>query len=643
MSTPTATVAAGSALVHVALVVIATGDGGVQTPSQEIAVLLVVVAALLASLARAPAPPPPSLTPWMLTLGGVLLLSASQAAYRFGSLVAVVPWAAALALAASLARLRRAAPGWPGFDVLALGSVAGLLALQGLAELGFVLGGRGGERPVGEALGTFFDPNRMATVLVLGVAMLLDVVVRRQGRIRLVALALASLSTVGILASGSRVGPVALLLVLALAMARRQLAGRGISRRTWVAAALVGALLGVAGLAVIAAKSGDAEAWRRPTIWKAVAPALAERPVLGIGPGAWQHQHYRYQEPVWRGMSRLALRPSRPHGEWLRLPLEIGVLGVLALGSLAVAWLVRLRRAGAVVVARGIAPVVAVLPFAAVHDVLEIPAVAAWLAAALAHASVGEGREPTTGPAQAVLGAAHARIALPVGLGAAALVGGLALRPAIGHVAAVGARAEGDLDRLQDAISVVPGQPHHLLALAAWLAPEREDGRERQALPLRRAVAAEIVLAEAGRAAPRLPAPPRRRARLAARMADGPNPVAGADSALAERYAEAIAADPHDVGLATEAASATLGVGRFRESLRHAGHALELEPAAVTPRALRVLALEGLGRPAEAADARRELRIHLETVSSLEATTDYERALLEAPPDLLTVALGGER
>ena len=48
-----------------------------------------------------------------------------------------------------------------------------------------------------------------------------------------------------------------------------------------------------------------------------------------LGPGAFHHSHWPYNFANEDRLGRWQLLASTPHGEWLRLPIEIGALGCL--------------------------------------------------------------------------------------------------------------------------------------------------------------------------------------------------------------------------------------------------------------------------------------------------------------------------
>ena len=612
---------AGLAAVGLALAIVVTGSGGLAAESLAAFQLASLVAAgLAASLpahrgARGAAAAG-------LALVAVTGLSAARAPYVFASLDRWAAWCAALLLGWALSRLERAAPeaetGRRETGVALLAAAAAVLLLQGLSELGLPVHGSvqllGGSR----RLGSFASPNHLSEMLVvLAVALLPWAGLR--GRLPRAAAALAVGSAGLSLLTGSRSAPIAVLAVLAaLGLARLSLRGRH-ARRLAIGLVLAGAVVALAGVSAVSKRFTEADAWTRPRIWAAVAPAARERPVLGLGPGSFRHVHHRYQFPVESRVGRYAKRPSTPHGEWLRLPIEIGVVGC-ALLALLVAACWRAPAPGRRFAAAG--PWLAVVvSFGAVHELFHAPALPAWLAVALVAATRPKGRGEE--PGEALLGrAAPERSAVLVLLGLSAFIG-LVWRPTL----ADRAMRRGDLGR---ALALNPRQAGY------WLEAGRAAASGGSADP-RALAAAALADEEASRLSLGSPDGPRALGRVLARATTSLLPEPASREAAAAAWAEASRRSPYDPFLLVERAVFLLGTGAPGRAGELAARALALEPNYVDAALVAHLAARAAGgEQAAEQERRRALRV-LETADSLgeRAGSDYERRLITADPRLL--------
>jgi hypothetical protein len=598
-----------------ALIAVAGGGGGFRAPAAAAFQTCALLAAAFA--ASLPARPAPGLTGILgAALAGSSLLSAALAPYRFASLDRWALWSAALLLAWSVARLERASAdhesGRRSCSRFVLAASLGLLFLQVAGEFGLHFGGSPDGLSGVSLHGSFTSRNHLAETLVLLVVASLPFVSLRglRGRAHV---AVALMSGLGVALAGSRIAPIALACALGTwALSRVRL--RSLPRPALLLGALAGLLLVGAAAGVILTRNHEGDAWRRPQIWAAVAPAALERPLLGLGPGSYRHAHHPYSFPVESRVGRLTNHPSTPHGEWLRIPIELGLLGSLLLLLLLAS---RLRGSGRL----GAWPVLAgLLPLAAVHDILNSPAVAAWTAVVLV---TWQAREEEGERTPAWLSAEAPERSLALALAATVALGGLVLRPTWADGAARG----------QDfgaALTWNPGQPFHWLrageqALAGGAHPER------QALAM-------LYFEEAEALAARLPGPPRARARLLSDAARLYLQDAAGRDAAARAWGRAAARSPWDARLLVEPAVFLVQTGAADRAWPLAERALELEPRYVDAALTALIARRADGVAEEAALARvEELLARLPALRTL-ASTDYERDLLEPDERLLDAA-----
>ncbi len=492
-----------------------------------------------------------------------------------------------------------------------------LVAIQVLGQAGLAPWGRAGAGDSWRPLGTFMDPNQMACTIVLAGAVML-----------------ALASTTGVGAACGALGGVTLLLALLTqsraallavgavllveAWRRHRALGRAGRRRLAAAAAVSLALATAAAILIAHGRRGEADAWARPLIWAGALPAAIERPVLGLGPAGFQSEWPRFQRAVPRGFGLHAKRATTPHGEWLRLPIELGLAGVLALGG--VGWaLVRRARGSRLWL---LTPLAGAIP-TIVHDAFHAPAYAAWLAACCVPAVA----LAAPGIARASAAAAGARRRLAAGVALALLVGASVRL----QLAERGRRATGD-DRgagLATAMAYSPGDIDGLLAMAVAL--EAWPGADRHALR------AGVVLQEAVRRAPRDAAAAAELARWMERARRRVVPEASFGRVdMAFEHAAALA--PADAWLRAEHAAAAGRAGLPERAAHVARQALAIEPHLAIARAFLVMALEEMQRPDLASVERAALRADL---AALERTdlSDYERSLLKLPAELADDAL----
>ncbi len=605
----------GLSFAGLALVSVVAGGGGFRAGPVAVFELCALAAAALA--ASLPARPGPAFAG---ALGGglaaVTLVSAALAPYRFASLDRWAIWSAALLLAWSISRLERAAGSSEEGRVSSSRFVAlatlSVLMLQIAGELGVHPGGAPERVSGGSLHGSFASANHLSELLVLLVLGSLPFVSLRTPWGRCHA-ALAGAAALGVALGSSRIAPVALALGLGVWLVGRS-DFRRLSRPALILGSLAGVLLLGASARIIVTRSGEGDAWRRPRIWAAVAPAALERPLLGLGPGSYRHAHHPYNFPVETRVGRYGSQPATPHGEWLRLPIELGLLGCSLLGLLLLA---RLRGGRS----RGAWPLVAaLLPLAAVHDFLQAPAVAAWTAAVFVICSERED-QGVLGPAL-VSGQAPQRT-LALALAAAVGVSGLVLRPTFADRAARSGDASASL-------AWSAGQPYR------WLRAGEQAAAGRPA-PERMA-AAMLFYEEAGALGPRLPEPPQREARLLADATLRFRPDEAGRDAAAQAWDRAAALSPYDPKLLLEQAVFLVQTGAPERARLLSERALELEPHFTDAALVALIAARGAGRDAAGPLARVAESLAALPRLRLLVTNDYERALIEPDERLLEVA-----
>jgi hypothetical protein len=388
--------------------------------------------------------------------------------------------------------------------------------------------------------------------------------------------------------------------------------------RSWpkpllVAGLLAVVVLGAVSVRTIVERSSESDAWRRPKIWGAVAPAMLERPLLGLGPGSYRHAHHPYNFPVESRVGRFGSRATTPHGEWLRLPIELGLAGCLLLVALVG---LRLRRGSA----RAWPILAAIAPIALVHDCFQAPAIAAWFA--LVFALGTEGDEKEDGEEPAWLSRERPELALALVLAGTLAAAGLVLRPSLADAAA----QRGDLGR---ALAWNAAQPHW------WLEAGRAAAAGDSAAQL---AAASLCLDEAALLVPRWPEPDLERGRLLASAAQRFRPDARSREAAAAAWTRAAERAPWDAFLLVEQAAFLAQTGASHRALALTEAALELEPHFTDATLVALIA----ARAAELEDSSYRARAEAALAALPElrerVSRDYEHELLEPDARLLAAA-----
>ncbi len=572
--------------------------------------------------------------------GGWALLAAALAPYPaaardgLGALLGV--FAAGVlshALAARHAAWRRLVLVLPATGASAMGLVwfgqrAALAAGFDLASLSAPLHVASGRDPAAD----FLHPGHLGTLMLavgagLGVAALAD---RRPASGRLVwsaALVLAGLSGLAratLLALGG-----AGVAAASLPLPRR-------ARRAVGAGLVLAAVVGVAALGWRFAAREDPYAWSRARIWSASVNALAERPLLGFGPGGFPARApaFAIEDPT--AVARFGKVFRGPHSDPLGALLALGLPGGLALlAGLGLAGSAAWRRARAAGRAEperlGLLVLLAALAaHALVDDLLtDRPAVALLFAVALG-AALAERREEGVPESAWPVTPRGRVIAL---LAVALALAGLEVRPYLA-------------DRVRRAGDPVLSAAIDPARAASWIAAARTaDGPPpvRIATALDRTTRATLIFPEGAPAW-------REHGRVLEAACRGPLAEREVCEAARDAFERAVALEPHDVFSMRRAGRLSVLVGEVDAAARWFDRALADEPDFLGARLDRVRLLADAGRIDEAREelaAFDERRARLAGVSpetprdaALLRIEDWERRDLERLAGRLDVADG---
>lgn len=199
----------------------------------------------------------------------------------------------------------------------------------------------------GRASGTYICPNHLAGLLEMVIALAIGrTATRRFSRSSVEKSALRKILVVyvtffliaGIFATFSRAGWVALVVGLGTLLLWGSWDWRVLWPRLAVGAAAILVVVAVGWnikpvrVYVQDTLSGeqkkDGSTLRDPSLggrvwmWQATVPLIKERPVLGTGPGTWQHLHLKHRPP------EMQIHPEYAHNDILQLAAEYGVIGV---------------------------------------------------------------------------------------------------------------------------------------------------------------------------------------------------------------------------------------------------------------------------------------------------------------------------
>jgi O-antigen ligase len=255
---------------------------------------------------RQPAPRPSPWLPWL----GVLLLSAAVSTQPYLSLAPLSRHFAAAAVWALAARgLDRRH--WPR----ALAVVGALVCLAAVAG-SWSLRGHYNPRDLGEVTTGLFPQYYNYTAFVGGAAAAAGITLWPLGALPLAAFAAFAWTT----------KPRAALLALLAAVSALAL------RRGWWKPV---ALAGLLGLGVLALKRDRAAVAKRPQIWKAALQVLADKPLLGEGPGNFEAGFRRHNFPSDYRRTRYQFTTAYAHSQPLHAAAETGLAGLAALAAVA--------------------------------------------------------------------------------------------------------------------------------------------------------------------------------------------------------------------------------------------------------------------------------------------------------------------
>ncbi len=483
--------------------------------------------------------------------------------------------------------------------------------------------------------GTFFNPNHLAAWLV--VVLLLLAGERSRPAASGTGLwkrgAAGAVLFAGIVLSGSR-GALAGLAAGGVYLLSR--AWRSMNRRERQAVAVVGLLLllVVSGALVVRFQGPDRFAFQRVSIWKGTGGMILDHPWLGVGPGQFDWAAENYQFPDNEPPLNYDHRFDQSHSDWLRLPAEFGVVGLVCVLAAAVGFLKGLRsrreEGEPPVGATGeSAALLALLVQSMFQNLSHSPGVYLAAAGLLGVLAAGSTASGTPAPAKEKPASVPIfRFLVPGVLAVLFLVGDVG--PWLADGLARTARGADAVPRLQAAIRLNRLQPRFHMQLA------EEYLRQKDRPLLDRYLAARSEGEAAMRLHPRSGELARRMARIEA---------AGCrklfqDRASRERarrwYQEAERLLPYRPLVPLEAAEFLLGVSDPAGAAAAADRVLALEPNAVTPRILKAAALARLpGNSAdrEIARLRREAsRLEKEYAGSADSGK-MARLLLRVDPD----------
>jgi O-antigen ligase/tetratricopeptide (TPR) repeat protein len=523
---------------------------------------------------------------------GLILLSALRASYplaaALGAWDIVVPFLLFTAAARAVSDDR---------DLARLGrAVVASTSLQALLALARYPGGK-----VAGAGSSFVNPNHLAAFLNLGLFLILVGIQRpAPPRVRAAWGALGAMHVVAIFLLESRGALAAFFVTLIVfGMLRR----RALPPRAWRIAVgffLVCALGAALVLSTRFSRAVDPYRYTRLSIWKATAGMIAERPLLGFGPGMFPHVSPLFNFPADIGPVRYGRNFQGAHSAFLTLAAETGIpAAALILAALVGATLVCLRAPLGRDEVFGIGlGLLALLVQGCVEDLAVRPALtlvpALLLGAALARRRTGSGP-----PGPAPFGSATAPPLRPARFAGATLVAYLFLvavllpwRADAEASAALRLGRQG-VSFMERAARHNPFHPDYRNDLAMAIlnsGPLTPDGYARAA----------FNLLEARRLKPIDYRFPLHLARLEARAASSLFDDATAATRALSLYQEAVRLTPLDPRPRLELAAHYAGLKRPDDALGVLREALVLEPNFVRARVLEASILLDAGRRDEA-------------------------------------------
>lgn len=193
--------------------------------------------------------------------------------------------------------------------------------------------------------GVFIQKNPLGRNAALGIVVFL--VLRQYHHRRLVAVSLTVLAGVLIVGSASTTALIAALVCALLALGVPVIRRLGGQTAFGLAAVIISVAIGIAafGLGITGAKvqhgalsalGKDSTLTDRTSVWDAVPPEIAKKPLLGYGvSGFWRGWSGPGSSDVWR---QISWHPAHSHNGYLDLTLALGFvgLGIFALGLLTI-------------------------------------------------------------------------------------------------------------------------------------------------------------------------------------------------------------------------------------------------------------------------------------------------------------------
>ncbi len=624
-----------------AIVLLAPFGGGGRAPASTLIlhllslllVLILVLRGLRAGFAEAEAGSRP-----VLALVAIGLLFALCSGLRAGyAYAAWLGWLDLLLPAGLFAAVLLSGADWTGLAAvraLAVGSTT-LQALLAIAR-----GWRGGAAAAGAA---FENPNHLAAWIVIGLVLCAASAeaawrrVERGAVLIWLGLALAHLAALAVLAS--RGAFLALGVSLAIFLLHR---GTAWSRRARAVAALSLLLVASAGTAALAHRFGSARdpyRYHRLRIWEASLDMLADRPLLGFGPGLFKHSAGAYNFPLQDAPVRYGRTFDAAHSALLTTAVEIGAPGAgLLLAAACLSALLLLRgtagsRVAGVHEGTGLA-LIALIVHASVDDLhhrpalLLVPALLAGIALAVGRGRDGVGDalrgnvSSSPGPARRRSGRGAAPAIAAVVLFACAAWGAV-IAPYLADREARAARALGrdGLHRMERAARLNRLHPEyrHDLAMAMLnLGPVDASRYARAALLLEEARGLKPIDF-------RFPL-------LLARLEERVGRTLFGDETAARRatalYREAARLAPRDPRPLLELGGHLSEQGGTVEALEALDRALDLEPNLLRAHVLKVGLLLERGDRAEALEAFRRLEAASEGLAGYRPDSGYAREIV---------------
>jgi O-antigen ligase len=387
------------------------------------------------------------------------------------------------------------------------------------------------------------------------------------------------------------------------------------------------------------ARFDDPFRYHRLGIWKASLEMLAERPILGYGPGMFRYVSPQHNFPIDQGPVRYGRSFHGAHNGLLTLAVENGMLGATCLAAAALLALMvllgptRSGRASTAAQGFGLA-LLTLLVHGMVADLQERPALTMVMALAIGMA-LGARAAPWDGEGAAVGSPAAVPRGRPSGLVTSAAVmlafffwiGCIAL-PYVAHVEAEAGRAEGreGLESMRQAARLNPYHPdyQHALAMAALNSgPIDAEHYAEAADRLARARALKPIDYRF----------PLLLARVEDRFADVLFEDRGAAGRAADLYAEAVRLAPLDPRPALEQAAFLASRGRLEEGLAAVSAALRIEPHFRRARLMQIDLLLQLRRPKGLPEAWRALRATDEALRDYHPESTYAADLTRDAPE----------